>query len=213
MPFDIQLDGDFKAEAAAQKQRLSRHLRVAVESAMGFAVRELRSDVQSAGLGMGVARAWRGEMYPRRALPTLHPAALVFSRARKIVDAFERGVVIRSKNGFFLAIPTEAAGKSTRGGRISPGEWERRHGTRLRFVYRRGRPSLLVADDRRAHTGRRTGFTAASRTAQRTGRGLATVPIFILVPQTTLRKRLDVDGIRRRTADFFRSALTAGGWE
>jgi hypothetical protein len=28
----------------------------------------------------------------------------------------------------------------------------------------------------------------------RTGRGLATVPIFILVPQVTIKKRLDVDG-------------------
>ncbi len=60
---------------------------------------------------------------------------------------------------------TEAAGKSLRGGRISPHEWERRTGLRLRFVYRRIGPSLLVAEARLNTRGR----VAASRS--RTGRG------------------------------------------
>ena len=50
------------------------------------------------------------------------------------------------ENGFWLAIPLPAAGKSLRGGRITPGEWERRRGLRLRFVYRRMGPSLLVGE-------------------------------------------------------------------
>ncbi|MDQ0304491.1 DUF6441 family protein [Ancylobacter polymorphus] len=41
-------------------------------------------------------------------------AANVWSRASKLVDAFDRGVVIRSLRGLFLAIPTVAAGKSGR---------------------------------------------------------------------------------------------------
>ena len=41
-------------------------------------------------------------------------AAYVWSRAPKIVDAFDRGVVIRSGSGLFLAIPTAAAGKNGR---------------------------------------------------------------------------------------------------
>ena len=41
-------------------------------------------------------------------------AAYVWSRAPKIVDAFDRGVVIRSGSGLFLAIPTAAVGKSGR---------------------------------------------------------------------------------------------------
>jgi hypothetical protein len=60
--------------------------------------------------------------------------------------------------------------------------------------YRRKGPSLLVAENRRARTGKRGGFAKASVSAMRTGRGLATVPIFILVPQVTIKKRLDVDG-------------------
>jgi len=57
---------------------------------------------------------------------------------------------------------------------------------RLRFVYRRRGPSLLVADGRLNSRG----LGVASRS--KTGRGRATVPIFLLVPQVKLRKRLDL---------------------
>lgn len=74
--------------------------------------------------------------------------ALVWSKAPVIIGAHDTGPLIRTKDGFWLAIPRPAAGKSSRGGRISPGERERRHGLRLRFVYRRCGPSLLVAEGR-----------------------------------------------------------------
>jgi hypothetical protein len=56
-----------------------------------------------------------------------------------IIGAHDTGPLIRSKDGFWLAIPTPAAGKSTRGGRrgsapTTPGEWEHRIGLRLRFI-------------------------------------------------------------------------------
>ncbi len=57
---------------------------------------------------------------------------------------------------------------------------------RLRFVYRRRGPSLLVADGRLNSRG----LGVASRS--KTGRGKATVPIFLLVPQVNLAKRLDL---------------------
>ena len=105
------------------------------------------------------------------------------------------------KQGLFLAIPTPAAGRfGDARQKITPGAWERIHGLRLRFVYRRGSPSLLVADNARltkrgraaANIGRRQGaaFTRLS--------GRTTVPLFILVPQVTVRKRLDVDGAAQK---------------
>ena len=97
--------------------------------------------------------------------------------------------------GFLLAIPLPAAGKSLRGGRITPGEWERRRGLRLRFVYRRTDPSLLVAEGRLNKKGR----AVASRS--KTGRGLTTVPIFLLVPHVKLRKRLDLARDAERAVD------------
>ena len=60
-------------------------------------------------------------------------------------------------------------------------------GRRLRFVYCRTGPSLLVADGARLHS---RGLAATSRS--RTGRGQVTAPIFLLVPQVKLPKRLDL---------------------
>ncbi len=73
--------------------------------------------------------------------------------------------LIRSKNGFWPAIPTPAAGKSSKGGRTTPGEWERPTGLRLRFIYRRRGPNLLVAEGRLNSKGR------ALASKSKTGRG------------------------------------------
>jgi hypothetical protein len=103
--------------------------------------------------------------------------------------------LIRSKDGFWLAIPTAAAGNGARGGRITPGEWEQRRGLRLRFVYRRTGPSLLVAEGRLNSRG----VGVASRS--KTGRGRATLPIFLLVRQVKLTKRLDLARDAARAVD------------
>ncbi|MDK9723130.1 MAG: DUF6441 family protein [Rhodospirillales bacterium] len=58
--------------------------------------------------------------------------------------------------------------------------------------YRRRGPSLLVAENQRARAGKRGGFAKASASTLKSGRGLASVPMFILVPQVSIRKRLDV---------------------
>ena len=94
----------------------------------------------------------------------------------------------------YRGVPPRSAGKGTRGGRITPGEWERRTGLRLRFVYRRRGPSLLVAEGRLNSKGR------AVASKSKTGRGMATVPIFLLVPQVRLRKRLDLARDAERAA-------------
>ena len=65
-------------------------------------------------------------------------------------------------------------------------------------MYRRGKPSLLVAENLRARQGQRGGFSAASQKAQASGRGLVTVPMFLLVPQVSLKKKFDIDSASRR---------------
>jgi hypothetical protein len=81
---------------------------------------------------------------------------------------------------------------------MTPGLWEKLRGQRLRFIYRQGKPSLLVAENQRARKGQRGGFSAASQKAQASGLGLVTVPMFLLVPQVTLKKKFDVDSATRR---------------
>jgi hypothetical protein len=163
------------------------------ERAVSTAIREAstrlksawRGQITGAGLGTRLARSIRSAQYPK-GKPSLNAAALVWSKAPVILGAHNTGPLIRSENGFWLAIPTPAAGKSARSGRISPGEWERRTGLRLRFIYRHQGPSLLVAEGRLNTKGR----AVASRS--KTGRGLLTAPIFLLVPQVRLEKRLNL---------------------
>jgi hypothetical protein len=59
----------------------------------------------------------------------------------------------------------------------------------------------LVADNFRAKTGKRGGFAAASASAQKSGRGLTTVPIFLLVPQAQLKKKFDIASAAQRWQD------------
>ena len=161
----------------------------AVSAAMRQAGSNLKSDwraqITQAGLGRRLANSIRNQTYPK-AGESLNAAALVWSKAPEIIGAHDTGPLIRSKDGFWLSIPLPAAGKGTRGKALTPGEWERRRGLRLRFVYRRRGPSLLVADGRLNNRG----LGVASRS--KTGRGRASVPIFLLVPQVELRKRLNL---------------------
>jgi hypothetical protein len=108
-------------------------------------------------------------------------------------------------------------GTNARSASVGPGR-----GLRLRFVYRRRGPSLLVADRARinnrgqAFSGlsqrspwsrhrserrwrRRHGPASPSRA--KTGRNQVTAPIFLLVPQVKLPKRLDLDRDAERALD------------
>ena len=144
-----------------------------------------RDQITGAGLGARLARTIRSETYPK-ARPSLNAAALVWSKAPVIIDAHDTGPLIRSRGGLWLAIPTEAAGKGRGGKRPTPREWEARTGLTLRFIRRRRGPSLLVAEGRLNTKGR----AVVSRS--KTGRGLTSVPIFLMVRQVRLRKRLDL---------------------
>ena len=196
MRLEASVEGSFKEAMTAEARRAARAVTAGVGEATLGLKSELRRQITSAGLGERLANTWRGEVYPK-GQPSLSAAGFVWSKAPGLVRLYAEGAVIRSKHGLFLAIPTPAAGRFGDGRqKITPGAWERVHGMRLRFVYRRGTPSLLVADNVRltargrpvANIGRRQG-AAFTRLAGRT-----TVPLFILVPQVTVRKRLDVDG-------------------
>ena len=194
MRLEAALEGDLKRFLADELRAGEEAVTAAIREATDGLKLDLRQQIVGAGLGQRLANTWRSEIYPK-GQKSIQAAGLVFSKAPDIVRAYAEGAVIRSKHGFFLAIPTPAAGKYGDGKqKMNPGLWERLHGARLKFVYRRRGPSLLVADNLRARTGKRGGFAKASASALRTGRGLATVPMFILVPQVTIRKRLDVDG-------------------
>jgi hypothetical protein len=200
MRLQAAIQGDLNALLKAELGVAERAVTAGIREATDGLKTELRGQIAGAGLGSRLANTWRGEVYPK-GQPSIGAAGYVFSKAPGIVRLYAEGAVIRSKQGLFLAIPTPAAGRFGDGRqKITPGSWERIHGVRLRFVYRRGGPGLLVVDNARltkrgraaANIGRRQGaaFTRLS--------GRTTVPLFILVPQVTVRKRLDVDGAARK---------------
>lgn len=170
---------------------------------------DLRHDVQGAGLGHRLGMAWRSNVYPI-GRNSMDAAGYAWTRVPRIIDAFDRGVTIRSRDGAFLAIPTDAAGKrapiagaapafGSRPGktaRVTPGGFERRTGLKLRLVYRPGKPGLLVVDAaQRDRLGRAAPYLGKGRGSKLYGPKGVTIVVFILVPQVRLRKRLNIDAL------------------
>ena len=185
MKLGIDITPDLVAVMAAEIKAGEKAVSAAMRDAGTDLKSAWRGQITQAGLGRRLANSIRSQTYPK-AGESLKAAALVWSKAPEIIGAHDAGPLIRSKDGFWLAIPLPAAGKGVGGRRMTPGEWEKRRGLRLRFVYRRRGPSLLVADGRLSSRGLGVPSRAKS------GRGRASVPIFLLVPQVRLRKRLDL---------------------
>lgn len=161
-----------------------------------------RQQVVGSGLGQRLANTIRQSDYPARG-ESIGAASLVYARpnrkksasAADVIDAFDKGALIRGKDRIWLAIPLPAAGPvaaTFRRGRLTPYLWEQRTGIPLRFVYRRGRPSLLVADDARVSTTGQARKKGGRRRKDGMLTGAQTVPVFLLLPQVKLRKRLNL---------------------
>lgn len=202
MKLKLDITPDLVAAMAAEVKAGEKAVTAAMREAGTGLKTAWRGQITGAGLGRRLANSIRSQTYPT-AGESLNAAALVWSKAPVIVGAHDTGPLIRSKEGFWLTIPLEAAGRGLRGSKITPGEWERRRGLRLRFVYRRRGPSLLVADGRLNIRG----LGVASRS--KTGRGRSTVPIFLLVPQVKLPKRLDLDRDAERAHDIVPGLIVA----
>ncbi len=206
MKIDLSISPDIVAMMQAEQLAGEKAVTAAMRQAGSDLKTDWRGQITGAGLGQRLARSIRNKTYPERG-ESLDAAAFIWSKASKIIHAHDKGVLIKSKNGFYLAIPTEAAGRGRGGARLTPGEWERRRGMRLRFIYRRTGPSLLVAERARINT---RGTAVASRS--KTGRGQVSAPIFLLVPQVKLRKRLGLARDAEKVAGSVPGLILAN-WE
>lgn len=199
--FEGKLQEYMKAEYTIAERAITSGVREATD---GLKL-SMRRQVTGAGLGQRMANTWRGDVYPK-GQSSIRAAGMVYTRASRIMEGFERAAVIRSKDGWWLAIPTPNAPKRGVGGkRINPSNFpEHRYG-RLRFVYRSGKPSLLVVDNARASYSRKTrelrGFRKAGDRAISKGQGLTTVVMFWLVPQVQLKRLITFDAEPKRWFD------------
>ncbi|MDP3853155.1 DUF6441 family protein [Phenylobacterium sp.] len=172
----------------------------AMEEAGELLKDDWRGVIEAAGLGARLARTVRSRAYPAKGQNSLDPAAFIWTKAPKIIDAFSRGVTIRARDGKWLAWPTPAAGAR----RITPAVWEKRKGVKLRFIpLRGGRSAILVLDNARL-TGR--GLAAQNRSTSRNGGGYtrlagrATVVIFVLHRTSRVKKLFDLETLATRAA-------------
>ncbi|MCA3369873.1 MAG: hypothetical protein INF89_10260 [Roseomonas sp.] len=175
---------------------------------------DLRSQVSAAfGLkGRSIGNAWRAQTFPR-SRPSLGAAGLVWSKVPAIVDAFEKGAMIRPKGGKkFLAIPTGfnadrgRRGRGNGGMRVTPAQMVASKQAFMRpfksgkgFVWclplKRGentgkqrRTRLMAGGVAEVGTGNRKGREAWARGLLAQGM----VPMFLLLPAVKLPKRLDI---------------------
>ena len=195
MKLSATIAGSIMAGMEVEVRTISKAVTAGIKEAGRGLKGDLRKQVVAAGLGPRLARTWRERTYPRNK-SSMRAATLVWSKAPQIIRTFDEGAVIRSKSGLWLAIPTPAARKRGVGGkRINPSNFPEHRFGPLRFVYRRNAPSLLVVDSVRINKSGRVGRRAKGGAFTKTGRmkqGMATVVMFIMVPQVRLKKRLDI---------------------
>ena len=199
--FEGNLKEYMKAEFATSERAVTLGVR---ETTDGLKM-SMRRQVTSAGLGQRMANTWRGDNYPKGE-NSIRAAGVVYTKASRIMEGFEDAAVIRSKDGWWLAIPTPNAPKRGVGGkRINPSNFPEHTYGRLRFVYRSGKPSLLVVDNARASYNRKSGqlrgFRKASDRAVSKGSGLTTVVMFWLVPQVQLPRLITFNTEAKRWFD------------
>lgn len=214
MRFEFSTQGDpveiMLAEVARAERAVSRGTRRAGEGLK----RDWRNEVKRAGLGNRLANTVRARSFPQ-GQSSINAASLVYSRAPDILDAHDRGSLIRSSSGFYLAIPIAPDVQKMRAPgnkRITPAGWERKTGRRLRYVYRPGKHALLVDDGSKTYRSWSDplDFNAKRRSKQRRAR--KTMPIFVLVPFAKLRQKMDLD----RASDAWATRLPGlilDGWK
>jgi hypothetical protein len=210
--FVVALRGDLKRIMAAEK-RAAREAAIkgASDAAKGLQS-AWRREIVEAGLGERMSKSIRvGEPDLSRGGVSVR----VFARgSSNALRPHTEGAIIVGKDGGGLAIPLPAAGKAEGGRRITPALWEQKTGLKLRMIQRgAGKAPLLVADLRARQGARGAGkFATPSASTLRTGRGLASVILFVLQRRVELRRR--VQGWGRHVKAWRRRlpALVLSAW-
>jgi hypothetical protein len=215
MAFETRIEGSIRLQVDDAVLTVAGALRRAVTSVGRQTQAVLRAQARSAGFkdgGRAMANAWRVDLYPAagRGIRSWRPAALVHSKMPELVHIFDQGAVVTAKGRKYLAIPTpinRLSGRRQDGRyrtRVTPQEMFRLGGfvrpsrnprvllwcLRLRSeTTKRGRLKLFAGRYSEILTGRVKGQQARR---QEYAAAHSFVPMFLLIKQVTLRKRLDL---------------------
>jgi hypothetical protein len=161
-----------------------RYSKEAVAETTDWLRRALEDLSRDAGAG-NLAKVWGSRAFPAGGKIARDPSGSVYikgrpgSRSRGAGQALISSGRIRGRDGGGIAIPLPAAGPRGRLNNLTPEEFERRKGVKLRPVPKPNGTIVLVMDDAR--------LTPAGRAGRRLGRATgpgrgATVPVFVVLP-------------------------------
>ena len=227
MRLSITVEGDLSRIITDQVAGIQDGLAAAVHGVARNAQAKLRRQVEQAGLGNGLAKAWRLENYPR-GKRTLRPASLVYSKSEVLHAAFAEGAAILPRQGRFLVIPLEPAVRAgfahtdrTRKGGPVPGGQKRRlsrlddAAEALGADVVSATPSAKGTQPKRGEGKRRPQFVlfpAKSRAGallavlKRPGERRGT-PWFLLLPSSRNARLLDLGTVQAEAAQELRAAV------
>lgn len=176
------------------------------------ALRELRGQVTSAGLGKRLANTWRDRIFPQKRR-SMTPTGYIWSNAPDIIDSFNRGAqIVPIAGSRFLAIPTSAVPRT--GGRrgssraMTPEQVEHHFNADL-FFQRKSNGRVLAFLNLIAARNSRKGFRGQTKGRLAAGRASQQVLMFILVPVSRMPKLLDIDAVVQRWETNFTARFTA----
>lgn len=195
------LTGDLETFMAAEIKAAESAVTAGMTEATDGLKREIREQVTGAGLGTRLANTVRGTVYPR-GQKSLDAAGLVYTKAPKLLEVFERGATIVPKDGSkYLAIPTANVPRKAGGrgrGKMTPVEVEATFNQDLKFAKAGNGRLIAYVDALGAKSGK--GYRRATARRLKSGRSAVSVVMFVMIPVARLRKRLDIQGAGERWA-------------
>lgn len=223
----LAMTGDLVRALDEYKKQAAAAVTEAIDEAADDVQAGFRDQLVQAGLGRKLPRTIRKIRYPR-GKKSLGAAALVYSKAPQVVQAFNAGSVILPKQGRYLAIPTQynlnlgrrrnPRSATWDGVRVKPEEMIK-SGASFVIDNKGGRGKLWMltvatAQLRREATSKKTGrktyyggrILAYAGGLVQIGSGrrsrvdaalqAGAVPMFTLLPNVRLTKRLDIARLR-----------------
>lgn len=196
MRLEAALVGNLEEVMAGEIDDAARAISAGVSKSVDALKNKLRAQVMLAFGSQRLANTWRDDVFPRLPKTSMGAAGTVYSKAPHIIESFEAATLIRSKAGFFLAIPSPDAPKANGFQRVTPTNWNDARYGKLRFVYRRGKSSLLVVDYVRRNASGKVSRQLSNSGRTKSGnykKGVTTVVMFFLVPFVRLKKVFNLD--------------------
>lgn len=202
------------AEAQAEMNRTLANAQNAIIGGITESVNEAKNSVRamtrSAFKSGRLPNSWQSKIYGR---DSFNPAGMIYSKAPVIMRAFSEGTLIKSADGFFLAVPTENCPKSYTGKRVTPMNWPKEVYGPLEFIYvGHGKPSMLAATNAPGASESRRTRSILGRQIRGGARGKITLEkmvMFILLPQVKLDKRIDPERVIKAAGDAIPDRITA----